>query len=82
MALTITKEQYTSLEQYFNGIYNRATEAQQAVRFLLASFDGTVSINGVELTQAQLDAREQKLKDDWANAKARLVAQIDALLEV
>lgn len=80
MALTITSNQYQGLEQYFGEVYNRSTEAQRAVRFLLTSFDGTVTVNGVELTQAQLDAREQKLKDDWAAAKAQLVNQIDAIL--
>ena len=82
MALTVTKQQYTGLEQYFGEVYNRTTEAQQAARFLLSSFDGTVTINGVALTQAQLDAREQKLKDDWANGKAQLITRIDAILGV
>ena len=82
MALTVSNGQYTSLEQYFGEVYNHATEAQKAARFLLSSFDGTVTINGIALTQTQLDAREQKLKDDWADAKGQLIAQIDTILGV
>ncbi len=80
MALTISKDQYKSLEAYFTEVYDSATESQRAIRNLVASFDGMVNVNGVEFTQAQLDAREQKLKDDWADAKANLVSQIDAIL--
>ncbi len=82
MALAITKEQYQTLEAYFNQVYNQATEAQQAVRALLVSLDGTAKVEGFELTQVQLDARELKLKNDWANIKSKLIAEIDGILGV
>lgn len=80
MSLTITQQGYKQLEQLFSEVYNRAASSQEAVRILSASYDGTVSVNGVQLTPAQIDAREQKLKDDWAAAKASLIPQIDAVL--
>ena len=80
MSLTITQQQYKQLEQMFSEVYNRATLSKEAIRILGTSFDGAVEVNGVQLTQAQLDAREQKLKDDWATAKANLIPLIDAML--
>ena len=82
MALSISKQQYQSLEELFAQVYNQASEAQNAVRLLGASWDGAVVVSNIHLTQTQLDARELSLKQDWADAKTDLIALIDAILGV
>ena len=82
MALTMSNQQYQTLEQLFAEVYHRAMEAQSAAGLLRSSWDGPVSVSDFELTQAQLDTREQKLKRDWADVKTVLIARIDAVLGV